>query len=158
MGTNEALIVFNRQRNRTALLARRLRRAYEESLAERAASHPKRIYAHVRSKSRLKNQIPALKNAAVDVVTEPAHKCQILADTFGASFRRDEGKDPPPFFRDAVPLGARSIFPENVLPILIKLDPHKGHGPGDIHLRLFKLLANFVAAPLAHLFNLTLSE
>ncbi len=55
-------------------------------------------------------------------------------------------------------MDALSIVPENFLPILAKLDPPKGHSPDDIHPRLFKLLAHFVAAPLAHLFNITLSQ
>ncbi len=55
-------------------------------------------------------------------------------------------------------MDALSIVPGNVLTVLMKLDPHKGHGPDDIHLRILKLLANFVATPLAHLFNLTITQ
>ncbi len=142
-GTNGALTVFNRQRNRAALLARRLRRGYDEDLAERAESHPKCFYTHVQSKNCLKNQIPALKNADGDIVSESANKCQLLADTFVATFRHDEGMEPPPFYREAVSMNALSSVPENILTILTKLDHHKGLRSDDIHPRILRLLANF---------------
>ncbi len=75
----------------------------------------------------------AFKNADGDNVTEPAHKCQLLAGNFGATSRHDEGTEPPTLYREAVLMDALSITFENVLEILTKLDPHKVHEPDDIH-------------------------
>ncbi len=61
------------------------------------------------------------------------------------------------FYKESIPMEGVQVSSDIVETILRSLDEHKSSGPDELHPKILKILAPFIAKPLAHLFNLSLA-
>ncbi len=62
------------------------------------------------------------------------------------------------FIKKSIPMEVVQVSSDEVKTILRSLDQHKSSGPDELHPKILKILASFIAKPMAHLFNLSLAS
>ncbi len=132
------------------------RMQFEARLAQRAASQPQIFFAHAQKNKKLKNQVVTIRDETGERITDSLRQAHFFADTFHRSYRADDGRAAPTFFRQAIQMPPVEIHVSLVQGALISLNKHKGAGPDDFHLAILRALAFFIAQPLIDLFNLSL--
>ncbi len=81
-------------------------------------------------------------------ITDPLRQAHFFADTFHRSYRADDGRAAPTFFREAIQMPPVEIHVSLVQGALVSLNTNKGAGPDDVHPAILRALAPFIALPL----------
>ncbi len=134
--------VCREQRSKAGHVQRKVRMAYETDLASSAAINPKELFGHIQQNRHLKKQI----------VTQ----ADLFAETFYRTFRPDTLTPIPVFSKVTQPMPPMVFTPESMMKILQSLSPHKAAGPDELHPKILRALASFIAEPPIELFNLSL--
>ncbi len=132
------------------------RRKYETSIAIGAKHKPKQFFAHVQRNKHLRTGVPALKKANGELDESPEGKSELLRSFFSSVHRRDSHSQPPDLPPPTAHMNQLVITAVEVHAELKRLDLKKSSGPDNVHPSLLFVLADFLAAPLATLFTLSL--
>ncbi len=106
----------------------------------------------MQSNKRLQNRISVLQDSNGNAIVDPASQAELISECFSTAHRHDNGFHSPPFYKESIPLEAVQVSSDVVETILRSLDEHKSSGPDKLHPKILKILAPFIAKPLAHLF------
>ena len=134
------------------------RRGYERSIALKAKRQPKLFFAYVQRNKHLRTGVPALKNSSGELVENPDGKCELLRNFFSSVHRPDLHSTPPDIPPPHTLMQPLEFAPAEVFAELKRLDKKKSPGPDEIHPNLLVEIAEFLAVPLAALFNLSLAS
>ena len=148
---------FIRARNDLRALSRKLRRDFENKIARDIKSSPKQFWAYVKSRTKSRSGIPALKKADGKVAKEPLEKAEALNNFFSSVFTsifsdRNVHTDHTSSINDLL------ILPDMVLEKLLQLKPDKTPGPDGWHPLLLKNIADIISASLSIIFQKSLNE
>ena len=157
---NFARLQYTKARNRASRAIRLDKRNFEKGIAFKCKRNPKLFWSHARRKLKTKRGIsPLLQdiNNKDSLKYEDAEKVDILLQQFSSVFTEEPPGDIPRISQRCTSDIIISPFTEErVRTKLKKLDPNKSTGPDDIHAMLLAELTDYIAKPLAALFNLTL--
>ena len=142
---------------------RKAKQEFEQKLADNIKSDCKSFYSYINSKSRSKKKIGPLKDLSNNVIIDNKETADFLNDYFSSVFTEEDlNHIPTPtnvfngefsdFFRELL------VDENEVLCMLNKINVGKSIGPDEIHGKLLYEIRSEIAGPLAHLFNLSLSE
>ncbi len=151
------LNVYQAKSGSRSRLMRLSRRQYETDIAPLPTSNPKVFFAHVRRNRQFSRQIISLETDLGVNVEEPEAQAEILNAFFHAVFRTDAVQPIPALSIPSVMTGIPAFTPCLVHKELSTLDTSKNAGPDQLHPKLLKWLATFLAEPLADLFNNSLA-
>jgi len=88
--TYNDLIEYKIAQNKATKEYRKAKRQFEKKLAKDNKSNPKRCYAYVRSKTKVKEVVGPLKDNNGQMVSESGVMCEILNDYFGSVFTSED--------------------------------------------------------------------
>ncbi len=74
-----------------------------------------------------------------------------------SAYRHDNGFHSPSFYKESIPMEVVQVSSDVVVTTRRSLDAHKISGPDELHPKILKILAPFLAKSLAYLFNLSLA-
>ena len=141
-------------------MLRQAKRLFEKGIALQAKTNPKAFWAHTRRKLKTKCSIAPLladKNDKESLKFDDVEKANILQKQFSSVYTHEpEGEIPTIDRRTDKRISDLYISEEMVLKQLINLNVNKSCGPDNLHPRMLKELAEQIAGPISHLFNLTI--
>ncbi len=152
--TDASFKVYRKQHNKAGHVQRKARMANETNLATSAAVNPKKLFGHIQQDKHLEHKIFTLKNEDGLRVTNLSPQADLFAEVFYRTFRPDTPTPVPEFFEETQPMPPMVFTSDSVMKILQSLSPHKAAGPGELHPKILRALALFIAEPLSELFNL----
>lgn len=155
-----ARLTYTKARNKVKTLLRQAKRLFEKGIALQAKTNPKAFWAHTRRKLKTKCSIAPLladKNDKESLKFDDVEKANILQKQFSSVYTHEpEGEIPTIDRRTDKRISDLYISEEMVLKQLINLNVNKSCGPDNLHPRMLKELAEQIAGPISHLFNLTI--
>ncbi|GAB0176409.1 mitochondrial enolase superfamily member 1 [Grus japonensis] len=134
---------------------RKAKALIEISLARDVKDNKKSFYRYVSDKRRTRENVGPCRNETGDLVTQDMEKAEVLNDFFASVFTGKclshtaqvaEGRD----WENAEP---PTVGEDQVQEYLRNLKVHKFMGPDEMHLRVFRELADEVPRPLAIIFE-----
>lgn len=144
-------------RNKSNQMCRKEKRRYERGVAERAKTQPKAFWKYARSKLKTKSGIAPLLADPDDpksLCHDDKVKAEILQKQFVSVFTREPiGPTPQPPVHINNCMNLPHISELNVLEKLSSVNTNKSCGPDEIHPRIIKELATYLAGPIAILYN-----
>ena len=153
-----SLIRLKKEQRRSRRILRCARQQYEWRMAHRAKTAPKILFAHVNRNRKLAHPPITLSRSDGSTTSNPPEVCEIFRSAFSSTYRVDSGAPIPPL-RAPVALMSDPIFTTaEVSRALQLLDCNKGAGPDGLYPRLLKELSSYIAAPLAALYNASISS
>lgn len=151
---------YKRVKNKLRSLTRKLRVEFENKIAMDIKTKPKKFWSYVKSRTKTRCKIPALKKEDGSMVSTAAEKAELLNKFFGSIFT-DENLDNIPEENEVFLgkyLDTFEISSESVLKKLEDLNPGKAADPDGRHPVLLKALAEELALPLSIIFQKSLNE
>ena len=160
LGTDEAKSQYQKARNTCASTLRKARKLYEEKIVRESIECPKRLYSYINQRTKRRRNVPSLwgDSTATSLVEDDFGKAQVFSKYFSDVYTIETPfspvhENPPTQALDSVTIKELDVFG-----LLVKLDIGKSTGPDELHPRLLKELANFVANPLSVCFNLSVTQ
>ena len=151
---------YIRTKNSLRQLTRDLRYNFESNVARDVKTAPKKFWAYVKSRTKTRSAIPALKKSNGMLVTTPEEKAETLNEFFSSVFTMENIENLPEktgeFQGDC--LDVFFISKDMVIEKLNKLNPNKSSGPDGWHPVLLKNIADCIALPLSIVFQKSLNE
>lgn len=153
---------YARLRNKVKKVTRIAEKRHEAEIAETAKINPKRFWAYVKSRTKVKERIPDLiVDVATNQRTKDDHEKTETLSKFFASVFTDEppGRIPTPApQRYAETLETLEITPTEVEERLKKLKIDKARGPDGVHPWILRECASEISRPLCLIFKKSLSS
>ncbi len=87
----------------------------------------------------------------------PASKPELNSACFATAYRHDNASHLPPIYKESIPMEFVQISSFAVENICLLLNESLRPGPDKSHPVILKILALFIAEPLAHIFSLSLA-
>lgn len=131
---------------------------YEESIAAQCYKNPRRFYNYARTSTKPKSNIDCLVYNN-NVITNDTEKAELL-NTFFASVMTKEPDTLPMYCNIVTPpslLSRTTITEEEIILLMLKLNPHKAIGPDNIHPHILHEIPA-LAKPLLIIFQQSLSS
>ncbi|VDP69604.1 unnamed protein product [Echinostoma caproni] len=127
-------------------------------MAKKANRYPKAYYGYVQSRSTKREAVGCIRQKDNTLATTNSQKAIALCEHFQSVHAKDEGILRPIH----QPVGSTLMEQSAVLPgemekTLVSLGRGKAAGPDEMHPALLGPLGSILAAPLAHLFNLSMA-
>ena len=147
---------YVRARNKAKSLVRTAKRAYEKQIADRAKWNPKPFWAYTRRKLKTVTGVSALLkdvNDPTSIKFTAKEKAEILQKQF---FEPDGNLPVVP--QAEVYISDTQVTIDCLKEILHKINKHKSIVPDNLHPKLLKDLAIWLADPITTLFNFTLKH
>ena len=152
---------YNTARNKVKNEIRNAKRKFEKSIAERAPNNPKMFWSHVRGKLKaISGVAPLLEDVTnkKSIKFDNQEKANILQQQFASVFSNEPVGELPTFeIKTNVSITDVQITEETVRKKIRNLDINKACGPDDIHPLMLVELNDSISAPLAMIFNKTMS-
>ena len=129
------------------------------SLAEKAKSSPKQIFAYLKRRNKAGSGIPPLKNPEnQELLTDAGAKADLLASFYAFVYTSEEDcfNSQPSY--GGTQLHDIPIDEGMVMSVLLRLKPSTSPGPDEIHPLFLKEMAMFLAEPLSQIFRLSLDS
>ena len=156
----EARLHLTKARNKVKKILRKAKKLYERGIAMDAKKNPKKFWLHARSKLNTKTGVaPLLENVADknSLRFDDKGKADLLQRQFLSVFTKESSEGVPKLSpRTASFITRLCVLEEDVQKKLRSLNPYKSCGPDEIQSRLLRELADYLAGPIAALFNSTL--
>ncbi len=157
---------YNRHRNKVRKLTRQAKLEFERGLASEAKRNPKKFWRYAKQHLKVKEGIPELTTEQRGPdgqplkATTPLEKADTLAAYFSSVFVTEPpGELPEPRAQVIhTPFQDEPVQAEDVRKLLKQLDPAKAMGPDKIHPRILKELCDVLAAPLAMIYQTSLTS
>ena len=154
---NEKLIRNYKYLNK--LVRKRVKEAvksFEQNLARDAKNNPKRIYAYINSKVKIKESIRALKTNDDKIITDGHDIANCLNNYFASVLCEEDQVSLPTCETKTIVRCNDPIFEESVIrKKLMNLNTYKSIGVDKVHPKVLKECADSLARPLTILFNLS---
>ncbi len=156
---------YKKQRNKVRNAVRRHVRKQQNKVALEVKSNPKKFWAYVNNKTKMKDKIGELEiigmNGQQKIAVNDQDKAEALNSFFSSVFTREPDEE----FEEMV-LGKPVIQPmvdieislQEVQEKLKKINVNKSSGPDEIHPRILYEVRNELAYPLVKLYNLSLKS
>ena len=155
-------IEYSKARNKLVNLLRKSRRKYEQSIAKNCKTNPKVFWSHERNKLKTKSGVPPLLEDEKDnnsIRFSNVEKANILQKHFSSVFTREPDGDIPELEkRTTAQAPDIHVTIEMVSEQIKQLNQNKSFGPDNIHPRMLKDLADFMAPTLTILLNRTFEQ
>ena len=151
---------YIRTKNKLRTLTRSLRVQFEAGIAGDIKTAPKKFWAYVKSRTKVRSKIPTLRKGDGNNAVDAKDKAETLNNVFVSNFT-EERMDDIPQPTDAslyTYLDTFSITANMVLEKLRELKHDKSPGPDGWHPFLLKNIADLIHIPLAILFQKSLNE
>ena len=159
---------YVKQRNAASKKVRAAKKEYEKNLCKRVKKNPKAFYMYVNSKSKSNSQVSKLKVNNDVTIEEDQDIADELNCFFQSVFVKEEDREliwfndfmhniygdivSEPFdYNGETPNSViDNVFftPEDVLKLLLALNPNKAMGPDEVHPRVLKETASIIYFPL----------
>jgi Reverse transcriptase (RNA-dependent DNA polymerase)/Endonuclease-reverse transcriptase len=151
---------YKKQEKLTRNLIRNAKRRFERKLADGGGQNKKPFYAYVKTKTKARQSIGPLKTKNGETVTENATMAELLNETFGAAFTREEtGSVPEPADQHhGEKLTGVRVTVKEVKQKLKGLRREAAAGPDKIGPGLLYELREELAPTLAVIFNKSLAS
>ncbi|CAH8669480.1 unnamed protein product [Schistosoma bovis] len=148
-------------RNACKALISKTRHSYEKQLVRDSRYSPKRLFSHIKRRTKRSDGIPSLliRDNPLILAENDAEKAEALSEYFSKVF--SIGNEERPMIhcdRDGSLMDPVVIEKDTVLRLLQHLKPDKSSGPDDIHPRIMKAISGEIAEPLAILFDMSLRQ
>jgi hypothetical protein len=135
------------------------RGTYESRLAQHSRNNPKPLFAYLKRRIKGGTGIPALEIGENSALAEDdCTKASVLATQYTSVYAAESLPVPDFPARSSVFLQDFLFSSAEVQDVLNKLNPYSAPGPDGIHPLLLRNLADFISAPIATLFQLSLDE
>ena len=159
-GKHYDLFRYRRVKNQLRSLTRRLRINFENDIARNLKTAPKKYWAYVKSRTKLRSKIPILSGQDESTATTPLEKANTLNDFFSSVFTEEHLESLPQATTEFTGKYLRNfvIDESDVYEKLMKLNPGKTPGPDKWHPRFLKNIADLISHPLSILFQKSLNE
>ena len=155
-----ARLEYTKARNKAKRMLRHSKKLFEQEIALQAKNNPKAFWSHTRRKLKTKCGVAPLLTNSNDknsLKFNDQDKANILQNQFSSVFTHEpEGEIPRIASRTDSRISNLYVTEEMVLNQLTKLNVNKSCGPDEIHPRMLIELADYIAEPVALLFNLTI--
>ena len=150
-------IRFSHHRSKLRKLTRKLRRDFEQKLANDMKSNCKAFWRYANSRLHTRSQVGDLATDEGGVASCNSKKANILSKCFSSNFTT-EGSGPLPEFPifNGPPVCDIEIHPSVVQQKLESLRPFSSPGPDQIHPRVLGCCSRILALPLSILFRKSL--
>ena len=148
--------IYRNARNLCSKLKRSKRASFELALAEKSASSPKLLFSYMNKSLRAGGWIPSLRDSTSP---NPLHDDSEKAEAFAVQYASVYDSDTPFLMcypKNAPIMQEVEFDTSTVEKILSTLDASSSPGPDEIHPRVLKILAHYLAPPLTHIFQLSL--
>lgn len=151
---------YKRARAAAKNIQRQARLTYEEGLARRAKKQPKSFFNYVQSKATQRRAVGNVRRTDNTVAELAGEKAAVLRDHFVQVHVTDSGRRPLGMPAPRVPheMPSIEIEEEEVEKQLKRLLVGKAAGPDDLPSEIIRPLARVLSAPLAALYNKTLTD
>ncbi|CAH8652546.1 unnamed protein product [Schistosoma bovis] len=137
-------------------------RKYEMQLAESALKQPKRIFSYINHRTKMHHWIPNLIKVGneSEMIEEDQEKAEVMADYFGAVFTQEPPleKEPNPITESTNQLLTVDFDQNDVLKTLSTLNMEKSTGPDELHPKILRHIAQYIAIPLTVIFKMSLDQ
>ena len=131
-------------------------KGFERSLANDAKKNPKRIYAYINGKTKIKESIRALRDNDDNIITDGYAIADCLNNYFASVFYAEDIDSLPTCEMKTTTKCIDPVFSEQViLTKLINLNTNKSTGVDKVHPKVLKECSDSLAKPLSLLFNLS---
>ena len=150
---------FAKERNELRVMTRRKKENFESKLAHEVKDNPKAFWNYANRKTSSKDSMPDL--VGIDGVTAKTdtEKANALNSQFASVFTDESiGNLPRTQVYRGASMEVLQVTADIVCKKLTGLNPNKSAGPDGLHCRVLKETAEQVAAPLALIFNKSLTE
>eukprot|EP00111_Clytia_hemisphaerica_P017404 TCONS_00051471-protein len=152
---------YVRWRNAADRALTRSKREFEKKISEQSKTNPKRFWKYVRSNLKARTGIhPLLENPNNEnsIKYDDKSKANILQRQFCSVFTREPLKQLPEFHSRTDKEVEINILTETIKKELKALNPNKSMGPDELHPRMLKELAEYIAEPLFLIMTKSLNE
>ena len=138
---------------------REAKRRYEKKVAGSIKSNPKAFWKFVQSKTKVKEEIPSLKDDQGYIVTDYYRKAELLNTFFKSVFTVETPDDIPDFpLRTDQVLNTVAFNEDTIRKHLESLEESKSVGPDDFHPKFLKETAKSLSKPISTLFTKSFDE
>lgn len=119
-------------------------------LAQSALKQPKRIFSYINYRTRMHHWIPNLikEGSEFEMIEEDPDKAEAMADYFGAVFTQEPplDKEPDQNKESINHLLTADFDRDDVLKALSTLNMDKSTGPNELHPKILRHIAQYIAA------------
>ena len=153
-----ALMQFNTVNREYRNFEKNNRRDYERHLINELSDKPKLFHSYIRYKKKGCPTVGPLRAANGDVVDEPAAMSELFATAFSSVF--DARVPQRPVLSPPLEVSMSDVFISvtEVCGALESLDENSAMGPDSLHPIILKRCADYLAYPLAVIYNKSLNE
>ena len=150
---------YCKSRNKLRALTRKLRKEFEQNLANQTKKNPKVFWRYYKSKTTIKQGIGELNTDYTDsksqTTTKDEEKANIFADYFSSVFTTEQPGYIPtmPTVNNKTEMYKLTITENTILSILKELSISKSPGPNEISTRLLMELSGVICHPLCKIFE-----
>ena len=131
---------------------------YEEGLIAKSKQNPKLIHSYVRHKKVGRSSAGPLRLPSGDLCDDPNTMSECFAEAFASVYTSQSPANPHPHHVFPGSIAPLVITRNQVLSLLLELDPHSSMGPDGLHPHLLQQCADAVATPLYLIYNRSLEE
>ena len=131
---------------------------YEEGLIEKSKQNPKLLHSYIRHKKVGRSSAGPVKLPSGALTDDAKTMSECFADAFGSVYTRKTPTDPHPHQTSPSHIAPLDITRDQVLSLLLGLDPNSSMGPDGLHPYLLRQCAAAVATPLHLTFSKFLEE
>ena len=152
--------IYKEKRKEASKRAKEAKVEYERSLAKNIKSDSKAFWRYVKSKTKVKESIPGLKDSAGNEHSDNLNKALILNEYFASVFTREDKENLPMFeernFTNI--LDTIVIQKDKIQKHLEKLNPSKSMGVDGLHPKFLKETAEEISDPIFKLCKISLEQ
>ncbi|KAJ3607153.1 hypothetical protein NHX12_026667 [Muraenolepis orangiensis] len=150
---------YCREHNWVRHLTRKLKKAYEKSIAQQSKANPKKFWRYVKSKTKTRSVMPDLISPATgEKISGDLERAELLGLYFSSVFTQEPPGEIPrlPHLQLTTLLERLDISTDMVYKKLQNLNTSKSPGPDSVSPRVLHEAAPSLAKPLAHIFQTSL--
>jgi hypothetical protein len=151
---------YRTARNLAKGLIRDFHRQVEKQIAKQVKTNPKKFWAHVNCKTKVRNDIPELvisteQDGSVRKTSNVLERAEKMSEYFSSVYTQEPDDEINIESCELVlpKLSVMTVTEELVLKKLLNLNSSKSPGPDNIHPRVLKEIGKEICTPLTMLFN-----